>query len=266
MLRLSWIEASAGNPRHAGLWDFMRSSIEGYVRARADLRFSHLATSTGGIRTLPGRLVNDAAVLSAAVREEAESDLLVIGCWGAPTTAVRAALRIPVASVPEAAARVVASFCSAAVVITVSPALVPMFESDLAGLGAVGRGSGFHPARPVRAFDPESTHDDVLAAIVEPGELIARFDEEARRAIEDGADAIVVGCAYLASIFTAHGYTHVSGASDVPVLDVNRLAIEHALMLAELSASGIGPTAAAYGAPGVGSRDDFEAALRRLGR
>ena len=56
--------------------------------------------------------------------------------------------------------------------ITVAPSLVPIFADDLTRLGV----SGFLADRPVRAYDPESTHLDVLRAITDPTDLIARFD------------------------------------------------------------------------------------------
>ena len=258
-MRVSWIEASPGNPRHEALWDFMRKSVRSYIDGRAELHFEHLPFVTGGIRSSPGRLVNDVAVLATAARLESESDLLILGCWGAPTVQVRDLLSIPVASVAEAAARFTAMLCSRAVVVTVAPPLVPIFAQDLRALGSSGPGSGFHAERPVRSYLPESTHDEVMAAIDDPGPLIERFNAAARLAVEDGADAIVVGCAYLASIFSAHGYRAVGGYPEIPIIDVNRLAVEQAFLLDRI-ARGAGQG----GARSVPAREPLLAALARI--
>ncbi|WP_449278358.1 aspartate/glutamate racemase family protein [Leucobacter sp. GX24907] len=280
---LTWVEATAGNPRHQRLWDYLRREVEALAAGRAEIDFVHLPTVTGGIRTPANRLMNDTAVLAAALDRAYPdrafpdraysaddgrlSDATVIGCWGAPTEVVRAALngpdrRIPVTSLPDAAARLMGSLARKAVVVTVSPALVPIFEDDLRRLQA----AGFHEATPVRAYDPESTHDDLVDALDDPSAMIARFDAVARRAVEeDGADAIVVGCGYLAPIFTGAGYTHVGDHPDVPVIDCSRLAMEHALLLLELEGRGIGATSGAFPPPRGPQFDALRAAAARLG-
>jgi Asp/Glu/hydantoin racemase len=190
-----------------------------------------------------------------------ESDALVVGCWGAPTEAVRSALSIPVSSLPDASVRAVGSLARRAVVVTVAQSLAPIFAEDLARLGA----TGFLPHRTVRAYDPESTHEEVLGAIADPRDLIDRFDKAAEAAADDGADAIVVGCGYLAAIFSAHGYESLLRHPDVPVLDCNRLAFEHALQLIALDAAGIRPTQRGYVRPVGASEDLLVDAAGRLG-
>lgn len=250
MQTLIWIEATHGDPGLARLWGFLRDEAESLARGRVRVEFVHLTLATGGIRTAANRLLNDAAVLATAVREAGRADVVVIGCWGAPTEPVRSALNraerpVAVTSLPDASVRAIGSLARRAVVLTVSPALIPIFADDLRRMGA----TGFHESRPVRAYDPESTHGDVLAALDDPEPLIARFDAEARRAVADGADAVVVGCGYLAPIFARAGYASVRGHPEVPVIDCGRLAMEHALMLLELQGCGIGAVSGGYGAP-----------------
>ncbi|MFV0435190.1 MAG: aspartate/glutamate racemase family protein [Leucobacter sp.] len=264
---LTWIEATHGDPALSRLWEYLRGEVEGLARGRARIEFVHLPLASGGIRTAANRLLNDAAVLAAAVGAADRSDAVVIGCWGAPTEAVRSALNRPdrpvaVSSLPDASVRLVGSLARRAVAVTVSPALIPIFADDLRRMGA----TGFHESRPVRAYDPESTHGDVLAALDDPEPLIARFDAEAQRAVDDGADAVVVGCGYLAPIFTRAGYTSVRGRPDVPVIDCGRAAMEHGLMLLELQGGGITAAPRGYGAPRGGQETALRAALGRLGR
>ncbi|MBN9176633.1 MAG: hypothetical protein J0I43_04600 [Microbacterium sp.] len=244
MKTLVWLEATAGAPELAPLWEFLADRVDALAEGRVATRVVHAGIDAGGIRTAPNRLLSDAAVLARAVEVDAgdAADALVIGCWGAPTSAVRAAVGIPATGLADANVRAVGSLARRAVVVTVAESLVPVFADEIDALGS----AGFLMDRPVRAYAPESTHLDVLRAIEDPTDLISRFDATARRAVDDGADAIVVGCGYLAPIFAAHGYTAVSTAADVPILDCNRIALEHALHLRTLADAGIAPTARGY--------------------
>lgn len=245
MQTLTWIETTHGDPQLDGLWSFLQEHVERLAAGRVTTRYTYLSVATGGIRTQATRLLNDAAVLATSLEAQSGSDGLILGCWGAPTVAVRSAVDIPMTSLTDGVARSVGSLARRAAVVTVSETLAPMFADDLAAHGA----SSLLPNRPVRGYEPESTHAEVLDAIADPGSLIDRFDAAATRAVDEGADAIVVGCAYLAPIFTAHGYTRVRRHPDVSVLDCNRIAFEHALQLMSLHEHGIRPSARGYVRP-----------------
>ncbi|MBP1326836.1 Asp/Glu/hydantoin racemase [Leucobacter exalbidus] len=264
---LAWVEATHGDPRLDKLWSFLRNEIEGLAQGRVNVDFVHVPFASGGIRSEANRLLNDTAVLFAAVAQADHADAVVIGCWGAPTEAVRSAMNsaenpTAVTSLPDASVRLIGSLAKRAVLVTVAPTLVPIFEEDLRRMGALG----FHEGRPVRAYSPESTHQDVLAALEDPEILISRFDAEAQRAVDDGADAIVVGCGYLAPIFTQAGYTSVRGHPLVPVLDCGLIAFEHAVMLLKLQAAGIAPTQGGYASPQHGQQEALMRLVKAMGR
>ncbi|MDF2441954.1 MAG: allantoin racemase [Subtercola sp.] len=242
---LTWLEATHGDPALAPLWRFLEEQVAELAAGRVKTRLQHTGFATGGIRTSANRLLTDTAILAASLAAESESDAIVIGCWGAPTEAVRSAVGIPVSSLPDASVRAIGSLARRAAVVTVAPALAPIFENDLRMLGA----TGFAAEQPVRSYLPESTHFDVLDAITDPADLIDRFDAAGEKAAAAGADAIVVGCGYLASIFTAHGYTALRHHPDIAVIDCNRLALEHALQLIELAQAGIHPSSRGYVRP-----------------
>jgi len=262
MTRITWIEATHGDERYRALWQFLERQVRALVAGRAEVALTHVGVDAGGIRTPANRMMSDAAVLATALEVDArgDADAVMIGCWGAPTEVVRAGLSRPVSSLPDGSVRAVGSLARRAVLVTVSPALVPIFEDDLVRLGA----TGFLAERPVRAYDPESTLDDVVAAIDDPRDLVARFDAVARRAVSDGADAIIVGCGYLAPLFTWHGYTHVPGHPDVPVLDCNRLAVEHLFGLVALDAAGVSATGRGYPRPRGARAAALSASAARL--
>lgn len=260
MRTITWLEATHGDPALVELWEFLAEQVARLAAGRVRTRVQHLGIATGGIRTPANRLMSDAAILSAALDAQERSDAIVIGCWGAPTEPVRAASAAPVTSLPDASVRAVGSLARRAVVVTVAPSLVPIFHEDLVRLGA----TGFLHDRPVRSYAPESSHLDVVRAISDPTELIERFDAVARDAVADGADAIVVGCGYLAPLFAHHGYASVGGHPDVPVLDCNRIAFSHALQLLDLRDAGIGPAPRGYPTPEGGRREALVTAAGRL--
>ncbi len=244
MRSVVWLEATVGDPALGGLWDFLGERIARLAAGRVRTRLVHAGADAGGIRTPANRLLSDAVLLArAATLEEAgDADAFVIGCWGAPTAVVRGAVTVPVTGLAEASVRAMGSLARRAAVVTVADSLVPVFADEIRGLG----GAGVFAAPPVRAYRPESTHLDVLRAVDDPTDLIERFDASARVAVDEGADAVVVGCGYLGAIFDAHGYRAVSTAADVPVIDPNRLALEHVLQLCHLADAGIRPTDRCY--------------------
>ncbi len=260
MMRLTWIEATVGEPARAPLWDLLRTHVGQLAAGRAEVRVRHVDTDAGGIRTPANRLLSDAAVLSTALDAHPASDAIVVGCWGAPTVAVRDAVPVPVSTLTDAVARATGSLARRAAVVTVAPALESLFADDLRAHGA----SGFLPGRPVRAYAPESTLADVARAVTEPDDLLSRFDAAAREAVEEGADAVIVGCGYLGALFAAHGYTSVGGAPDVPVWDPNLLAMEQVLSLVRLADAGIRPTDRGYPRPHGERAFALAAAARRL--
>lgn len=176
MRTLTWLEATAGVAELDPLWRFLAEQVAGLADGRVHTRVQHVAVAAGGIRTPANRLLSDAAILASALQAEAESDVLVIGCWGAPTAPVRAAVGIPVSSLPDASVRLVGSLARRAAVVTVAPALVPIFSDDLVGLGA----TGFLPGAPVRSYQPESTHVEVLDAITDPSSCSSRTPASSR--------------------------------------------------------------------------------------
>jgi len=259
MASLTWLDATTGDPALEPLWSFVSQQVSRLVDGRMEVRLHHIGLSTGGIRHPATRLLNDAAILAAATELDESTDALVLGCWGSPVQPVRSAVSVPVASLAEASVLAAASLACNAVVVTVAPSLAPVFTNDLA---AYGLGS-FHTT-PVVSYVPESTHLDVVQAINDPSGLIDRFDTAAAGAVDAGADAVIVGCGYLAPLFSAHGYTHVRGSTNVPIWDCNRLAIEHVLELHRLHTVGIGPAPASYRRPEGTTAHTFAAALESL--
>ena len=57
--------------------------------------------------------MSDAAILATAIEAQEHTDAIVLGCWGAPTEAVRAASALPVSSLPDGSVRAIGAWPSA---------------------------------------------------------------------------------------------------------------------------------------------------------
>jgi len=85
---------------------------------------------------------------------------------------------------------------------------------------------------------------DVASAFSNPGPMIERFQESARRLIAEGADVIIPGEAPLCSLLAANGINRVD---DVPVLDGFGATIKMAEMMVDFKrATGVTPSSQGY--------------------
>jgi allantoin racemase len=168
--------------------------------------------------------------LAVAADMEAEADLIIFNDWAMPVHEARSLLSVPVTGISEASVILGNVLARRPAIVTVAEGLNAGLERDIRSFGLWGRGA--QPA--VWWRDPPSTHDDVVEAVDNPRQLIARFDEIAHRAVAAGADAILTGCGYFGPIFSMHGYFHVSGMPDVPVYDCTLLGMEFGRVLYRL--------------------------------
>lgn len=240
--RLAWIEGSAGDQGLAPLWGLIRDYLAGLVAGTFTLKFTHLPAEAGGVRHPATRLLQDSIMLAAADDAAREADVVILGCWASPVIEARALLETPVTGLAEGSARVGTAFGSRLAVITVAEGLRPGFERDLALFGV--QDSMASP--PVRWLDPQCRPDDLLEAVDRPGRLIDRFDEVAARAVDAGADAILVGCGSVGALLAVHGYRHPRRRPDIPVLDCDASTYQLARTLYELHQAGVRPSRADY--------------------
>lgn len=239
---LTWVEGSAGAAELAPLWQLIRDYVAGLADGVFRLDFTHLPTEAGGVRHPATRLLQDSVMLSAAASVEDRADVVILGCWAAPVAEARALLATPVTGLAEGSARLGTAFGNGLAVVTVAEGLRPGFERDLVSFGVT---ASMAPA-PVWWFDPECRPTDLLEAVTSPGPLIDRFDAVASRAVAAGADAILVGCGSVGALLAVHGYRHVRGHPDVPVLDCDASTYHLARTLYELHASGYPPSRVTY--------------------
>jgi Asp/Glu/hydantoin racemase len=108
--------------------------------------------------------------------------------------------------------------------------MVPVYEELIRNYGLTGNSAG--------VFASGLHFRDVLQGFAEPGPVIERFREAARRIIaERGADVIVPGEVPLSILLAVNGVNRID---DVPVLDTLALTMKTAEMMVELKrATGI---------------------------
>lgn len=157
-----------------------------------------------------------------AIREAdvAGADAHVIACFDDPgLNAAREVATAPVLGICQAAVQVASMLAARFSVVTTLPRSVPIIEDLVQGYGVA------HRCRRVRAIDLP-----VLALEAEPVLARARLLEAIRRAqSEDGAEAVILGCAGMSELCDA-----LSAETGMPVID----GVSAAVKLAEALVGG----------------------------
>lgn len=145
----------------------------------------------------------------------------------------RAVVDIPVIGLGETAFHVASMYGYRFGVMLFIDRMIPLYREQIESYGlasrcATVRASGF------------SFHD-VLAGFDDPGPLIERFTESARRLIaEEGADVIVPGEVPLSLLLASNGVARVD---DVPVIDTLAVTLKMTEMMVDLRrATGLAPS------------------------
>lgn len=160
------------------------------------------------------------AAIRAAESGPTPPAAIVIACFDDPgLLAARELARVPVLGIAQSAIQVAMLISARFSIITTLPRSVPVIE-DLVQTYGAGQA-----CRKVRSLDLP-----VLALEASPDQAIARLVAEGRKAIsEDGAEAIVLGCAGMAEMCA-----NLSQTLGLPVID----GVVAAVKLAEALASG----------------------------
>jgi len=145
------------------------------------------------------------ATIRAAESSPTPPAAILIACFDDPgLLAARETARAPVLGIAQSAIQVAMLISARFSIITTLPRSVPVIEDLVQAYGAG------HACRKVRSVDLP-----VLALESDPDEAFARLVAEGRRAMaEDGAEAIVLGCAGMAEMCA-----NLSETLGLPVID-----------------------------------------------
>jgi allantoin racemase len=137
----------------------------------------------------------------------------------------RSAVSIPVAAMSECALMISCSLARQFALVSLTGKHVYRARALVSGHGLTSRVSGFY------ALEPAVTEHDVNAAFEDPAALLENFTRVARRAIAEGADAIIPADGLLAELIATYGERRID---DVPVLDMLGAVLSQAELMVQL--------------------------------
>ncbi len=223
-MKICWIHPTARSEILDNLWPTLEQSIRSVVAPGTTVDFRFLESSIGFTRSLYAEHMNSVLMLEEALKARDEGyDGIFLGCWNDALWEAREILDIPVASVGEQSLLASLAMARKFAVITVSDKTRVAIERDIIAYGLSARGI----ADPVRTIRPYSTAELLNASISAPeDEFIPLFEDAARECIADGAEIILVGCAWYGPLLRRAGYQFISGTT-VPVMDSSAVAIKY---------------------------------------
>lgn len=223
-VKLCWIHPTTANDALAPLWAKLDAAVRPTLNAGTELDFRFLPKSGNFVRSAYAEHINSVHIVEAALKAEADGyDGVFLGCWNDPLWEAREVLSIPVGSVSEQSMLAALAMGKRLAVVTVSQKTTVAIENDLLAYGLRDRAI----VRPVRTILPESDAELLLGAVEDPYRaFIPRVEEVARGCIADGADVILVGCAYYGPLLRMAGYNEVPGTG-VPVVDSSTVALKY---------------------------------------
>lgn len=231
-MRLCWIHPTTRSPQLEALWFKLEAVVSPILGAGTAIEHRFLARSTNYTRSLYAEHLNSVHMMEAAIAAQDEGfDGVYFGCWNDPLWETREILDIPAGSVGEQSMLASLSIGKRFAVVTVSEKTVSAIENDLWAYGLAARAI----TRPVRSVYPESDGKLLRQSIDDPyNGFIPRFEEAAMGCIRDGAEVILVGCAYYGPLLRAAGYTTVTDTG-VPVLDSTSISLKYLEAMTDIS-------------------------------
>ena len=231
-MKLCWLHPTTRNEDLDALWRKLEDTVRPVLMPETQLEFRFLERSGNYTRSLYAEHLNSVLLLEAALRARDDGfDGVYFGCWNDPHWEAREVLEIPVGSVGEQSMLASLSIGKRFAVVTVSEKTVCAIENDLNAYGLGGRAI----TRPVRSIMPESDAGLLRESVDDPHRrFIPRLEEVAMECIRDGAEVILVGCAYYGPLLRAAGYREVPGTG-VPVLDSSSISLKYLETMSDLA-------------------------------
>jgi allantoin racemase len=231
-LKICWIHPTTRSDALEPLWIKLDKMVSPAMRQGTQLEQRFLTRSGNFVRSLYAEHINSVHIVEEALQAEKDGfDGIFIGCWNDPLMEAREVLSIPVGSVSEQSMLAAMALGKRFAVVTVSDKTTVAIENDLHAYNFRDRAI----VRPVRTIEPASDGALLLGAVEDPyANFIPRFEAVARECIRDGADSILVGCAYYGPLLRAAGYTEIPGTG-VPVVDSTTVALKYLEAMVDIS-------------------------------
>ncbi len=242
------------------VWEGIERMAAKVVRPDTEIIMSHLDRWSGIASSSYTALIDQFSIVNKIIKAESEGyDAVVVGCYLDPgVRQAREVVNIPVIGPCESSLAVAQYVGRKFAVITVASVYVPMMEENIRSYGFTAR---LIDNRPVRYFSPWYWDPMIAALRGNPDKLINSFEIEALKAIDDGADTIIPGCAPLGAALTLAGYTKVANTG-VPVVSGAAAALKMAEAMADLrKAIGLEPSRSSFSPYQTPPRDLIDRAL-----
>ncbi|WP_421699082.1 aspartate/glutamate racemase family protein [Ancylobacter sp.] len=223
-MKLCWIHPTTFNGALSPLWEKLDAAVRPALNVGTKLEFRFLPKSGNFVRSAYAEHINSVHIVEAALKAETDGfDGIFLGCWNDPLWEAREVLSVPVGSVSEQSMLAALAMGKRLAIVTVSQKTTVAIENDLLAYGLRDRAI----VRPVRTIMPESDAELLLGAVSDPyASFIPRVEEVAKACIADGADVILIGCAYYGPLLRMASYTEVPGTG-VPVVDSSTVALKY---------------------------------------
>lgn len=223
-MKLCWIHPTTSNDALSPLWERLDAAVRPALNAGTELEFRFLPKSGNFVRSAYAEHINSVHIVEAALKAEEDGfDGVFLGCWNDPLWEAREILSVPVGSVSEQSMLAALAMGKRLAIVTVSQKTTVAIENDLLAYGLRDRAI----VRPVRTILPESDAELLMGAVADPhATFIPRVEDVARGCIADGADVILIGCAYYGPLLRMAGYTEIPGTG-VPVVDSSTVALKY---------------------------------------
>lgn len=239
-----WYQSLVDTGRTQSYFDGMAARAKTIARPGTEVHFAPMPQGVYGshvpaevvIYPYMASLLNQ-CILDNALKAEAEGyDVFAVGSVQDPALEeARSLVDIPVVGYGEAAMHFACLLGSRFAFIAFQAGFDQMMDLRVQRLGLAAR------ALPTVLMD--ASFDDVGRALSDPAVLVERFTVAARRAIAQGADAVIPGQLYLSEAIARAGVTRIDEA---PVVDAMTATLKMAEAMADFRQQGITVTRRGY--------------------
>jgi allantoin racemase len=239
-----WYQSLVDSGRIPAYFDGLKARAQSVARPGVEADFYGMPADTYG-----GHVPSDVviypylmslhiqSILDHALRAEAEGyDVFAVGSIQDPgLEEARSLLEIPVVGYGEAAMHFACCLGSRFAVLVFQAGFEQMMDLRIQRLGLAAR------ALPTMLID--AGFGDVTRGLGEPGALVEQFRAAARRAIAQGAEAIIPGQLYLSEAIARAGLTRID---EVPVVDALAATLKMAEAMHDFKRLGVSVTRRGY--------------------
>lgn len=213
------------------IWDGLQKYFEKVLSP--DTSVTQFWVEKAGIATAVPylKMLNDTEMVRGALKAEAQGyDAVVMCCFGDPGVyQARSIVDIPVTGPGESSMLLATLMGAKFAIVAMTSGWVAVVERNMHSYGFEDRAIKQKPVRYVEGMEGAA----IEAYKGNPDALITKFEKEALKCVEDGADVVIPGCAWVGPALALAGYKYV-GSTGVPVLNATYAALKMAELMIDM--------------------------------